>query len=512
MNRFLSLAEFALIVALFFVIAGGAAPDVNEAHYLTKAKSYWQPDWCNRDLFLASADAHLVFYWLFGWVTRIVSLPATAWIGRLVGWTLLAASWMWLISSMEFGKRPGTALLTAAIAATLWESAHLAGEWILGGLEAKVPAYALVIFALGCALRGQHRGMVLSIAAAVALHPLVGGWAALACAYAMLREATPIAWRALMPAIFCGIVVAAVGVVPLLALDRAPADVTEQANLIYVYQRLPHHLVWHKMPPVRILRFAIMVVIWIVARQRVTLPPANLFLQRFAEASLWIAAGGLLWDAIGVVAPALAAKFLKYYWFRLADIAVPMALATLVAAWGQALYRQRSRWFSPAFVVTMVAIVAAVAGKFSDHRRDPRPGADRQGQILSAAAQSESMRRFRDWKSMCQWVQRFTPAESLFLTPTFSQTFKWYAGRAEVATWKDIPQDAQSVVEWTKLRERIAATGVYNSEMALDPTALQALIVDRDFDYVVTVREFGQLDWDLRVVFENATFQVYRCQ
>ena len=113
---------------------------------------------------------------------------------------------------------------------------------------------------------------------------------------------------------------------------------------------------------------------------------------------------------------------------------------------------------------------------------------------------------------MCQWVQRFTPAESLFLTPTFSQTFKWYAGRAELATWKDIPQDAQSVVEWTKLRERIAATGVYNSEMVLDPTALQALIVDRDLDYVVTVREFGQLDWDLRFVFQNDTFQVYRCQ
>ena len=114
-----------------------------------------------------------------------------------------------------------------------------------------------------------------------------------------------------MPAIFCGIVVAAAGVVPLLALDRAPADVTEQANLIYVYQRLPHHLVWHKMPPVRILRFAIMVVIWIVARQRVTLSPANLFLQRFAEASLWIAAGGLALDAIGVVAPALCREVLE---------------------------------------------------------------------------------------------------------------------------------------------------------------------------------------------------------
>ena len=154
MNRFLSLAEFALIVALFFVIAGGAAPDVNEAHYLTKAKSYWQPDWCNRDLFLASADAHLVFYWLFGWVTRIVSLPATAWIGRLVGWTLLAASWMWLISAMEFGKRPGTALLTAAIAATLWEYCSFSGRVDPGGTRSESPSVRARYFRAGmCAAR-----------------------------------------------------------------------------------------------------------------------------------------------------------------------------------------------------------------------------------------------------------------------------------------------------------------------------------------------------------------------
>jgi len=29
-----------------------------------------------------------------------------------------------------------------------------------------------------------------------------------------------------------------------------------------------------------------------------------------------------------------------------------------------------------------------------------------------------------------------------------SSTFKWYTGRSEVATSKDIPQDARSIVEW----------------------------------------------------------------
>jgi hypothetical protein len=38
----------------------------------------------------------------------------------------------------------------------------------------------------------------------------------------------------------------------------------------------------------------------------------------------------------------------------------------------------------------------------------------------------------------------------LFLTPREQQTFKWYAGRAEVVNWKDVPQDAPGLVEWKR--------------------------------------------------------------
>ena len=84
-------AEIAALVALFFVYAGDAPPAVNEAHYLVKAKNFWDPGYCSEDLFAASGKAHATFYWTFGALTRWVSLSVTAWIGRLVGWTLIAA-------------------------------------------------------------------------------------------------------------------------------------------------------------------------------------------------------------------------------------------------------------------------------------------------------------------------------------------------------------------------------------------------------------------------------------
>jgi hypothetical protein len=34
------------------------------------------------------------------------------------------------------------------------------------------------------------------------------------------------------------------------------------------------------------------------------------------------------------------------------------------------------------------------------------------------------------------------------LIPRWGNTFKWYAGRADVANYKDVPQDAGAVLEW----------------------------------------------------------------
>src|SRR5438045_6302693 len=81
--------EVAAIFLIFFLFAGSLPPDVGEAHYLVKARHYWEPAWCAGDLFLESKDAHGAFYWTIGWVTQICSVPAPACIGRVVTALLL---------------------------------------------------------------------------------------------------------------------------------------------------------------------------------------------------------------------------------------------------------------------------------------------------------------------------------------------------------------------------------------------------------------------------------------
>jgi hypothetical protein len=63
------------------------------------------------------------------------------------------------------------------------------------------------------------------------------------------------------------------------------------------------------------------------------------------------------------------------------------------------------------------------------------------------------------WAAMCEWVRNNTPRDAVFLVPRHAQTFKWRAERAEVASFKDVPQDAAGLVEWSKRMAELHQVG-----------------------------------------------------
>ena len=141
------LLEVVLLVLVFALSHGNPPPDVNEAHYLVKAKHYWDPGFCPTDFFLSSADAHLCFYWMFGWLTLLFELPVVAWVGRIVSWILIGSALVTLGRKVSKGFLPG--VFVGSVFVILTENFHLAGEWVIGGFEAKGIAYGFVLIALG---------------------------------------------------------------------------------------------------------------------------------------------------------------------------------------------------------------------------------------------------------------------------------------------------------------------------------------------------------------------------
>jgi len=542
-NRWLAVFEVVWIFLLFFLVAGSPPPDVGESHYLPKARHYWQPSWCAGDLFLESHDAHWTFYWAYGWVTTLVSLPAAAWIGRVVTWLLLA--WSWQRLSWAIVPRPLFSLLSAAWFLLLTRNFHLAGEWVVGGVEAKGFAYVLVFLALEAVARNRWRAALLLTGAAGAFHVLVGGWTAVALGFAWLmagKERPRL--LTIAPAAVGGLVLALPGLIPAIELNRGvPPDVAREAERIYVFERLSHHLVYHAFAAWNVARFQFLVVAWLAAFWL-------LRKQRELSRVEWVVAGAAIIAAIGMAidqslvllanlrhesAAELqlrAAPLLRYYWFRMSDSLVPAGLALGVAA-GLAELLRRGFAGARLFGVVAAALAALNVADVCYWRSQlrvpaavlqPRPttDSDRRSwlspgleQPLSGGISARAW--YLDWTAACAWIGENTPAAAIFITPREQQTFKWYAGRAEVANWKDVPQDAAGLVEWkrrlSELYPRDPAHRL-NDLAAFSDQALAVLARKYGAEFIVLDATRANRPLDLRRVYPsggeiNASFQVF---
>ena len=508
--------EVALVFALIFLYAGTSPPDVNEAHYLAKAKHFWNPAWCGPDVFLDSADAHTVFYAVFGWPTLWVSLPIVTWCGRLVTWALVA--WGWQRLSWSILPYRYISVLTAAWFLVLNDSCHLAGEWAIGGLEAKGVAYALVLWGLRAVVLGRWATVWIWLGAASALHVLVGGWSMLAAAIAWLLSgsARP-ALRSMWPGLVIGAGVALTGLLPALWLTSGADEATAtEANLIYVFGRLPHHLVFHSFAPTRLMMFGLLIVLWMVLSWSVGRCEPWLRLHRFALGALTIAVLGIMLDLLLLLDPPLAAKLLRFYWYRLADVAVPlvvsMALPVALKRWeSELLPAVRCLWS-----VAVLLPVLLLGGVFVEHQVDFRPGGIVQSSPPGRWNSRQLAARCWSWQETCAWIAHHTDPQDRFLTPRNQQTFKWYAQRAEVACWKDIPQDQAGIVEWWRLLQEIYPPDVIEGGLgAWSDEQLREIAERQRVDYILVDRAYTTRQLGFPRVYPEspgatAWFELYR--
>ncbi|HTU24037.1 MAG TPA: hypothetical protein VMF30_01490, partial [Pirellulales bacterium] len=289
-----AIVEVALIFMVFFIHAAWPVPEVNETHYLTKAKHYWDPTWCPHDLFLDSADAHQVFYWTFGWLTRFLSLPATAWVGRVTTWGLLA--WAWQRLSFTLVPRFLWSVLSAALFVTLTSRMHMAGEWVIGGFEAKDVAYVFVFLALAALARERWPAVWLLLGVASAFHALIGGWSVLAAGVAWLSAGRdrPAILR-MAPWLALGLLLALPGLIAVLSLNwNVDPAVVREASRIYVFSRLPHHLVPQAFTLVFVFRHILVVGIWLLLCRFVPAGRGERLLRWFVAASIAMSLTGCL--------------------------------------------------------------------------------------------------------------------------------------------------------------------------------------------------------------------------
>ena len=512
--------EILAIVAVCYVFAGSPTPSVNEAHYLAKAKHYWQPEWCEGDFFLESADAHEVFYWTFGWMTKYYSLPATAWSGRLLVWFLFAASWRRMARALTNIR--GAALLSAICLLPLTHYGHLAGEWLIGGIEAKGFAYPLLFLAIGKAAEGKWWQTWPLLGLASSFHILVGGWAVVAFLFAlfMRRDEEQINYRELAVWLVIGGTLALPGLIPALQLTAdATAEEIREANVTYTFRRLSHHLVpyrfaqWNPFAPkfnvTRPLSFGLLCLLWWRFAGSIRTPRWQR-LQMIVNGSLVIALCGLLVELLSspfdhFQVPFLSnmrASLLRFYWFRMSDMMVPTGLALFAIV--------RIRQPMARVWQTVIALLLGIAGLWFASQQygfAARSMSMQQQYWRHTLPEMEQYRIDEDWLDVCNWIRDNTPSDCTVLTPVRQQTFKWYAERPDVVTWKDVPQNASAIVDWWERRRAVHKLGDWPWE---DPEQLANVLSSYGVTHIVwpsaKYKPYGD---EAEQVYANELFRVF---
>lgn len=498
------LMETGLVLVVFALAGAWPVPDVNESVYLPKLKHAWDPGWAPKDFYLNSADAHGIFGVAVGWTTRLLSLPALAWGGRVLTWALLA--WGWQRLSMALAPYRWLSVLSAGMFVCLQERGQMAGEWVIGGFEAKGLAYACVLASLVNLVRDRWNAAIAFLGGATAFHGLVGGWSLVALGMAWLLAGArrpPLA--SLWPGMLAALPLALCGIYPAIAMnaDVSPQVVAE-ANQLYVYRRLTHHLLPQTFSGPMVLAHLLLTVVlaclWLAAPRG----DGRHRLLSFAASAAIVAGIGWLIALATADRPQLSAALLRYYWFRLSDAMVPLGVALGSVAWLAAIGRIR-----PLRANWGLGIVAGIAGLHLtgyaiDRLYPTRPRADKVNKVADYVA----------WRHLTDWVRAHTADDTLFLTPRSQQTFIWYSGRSEVVTWKNLPQDAQGIVEWwARLGD------IYRENPGDEPEewqdSLTEISVDRlrrlagkyGFEYLVTESEPAL---NLPVVYRNESYAVYK--
>lgn len=548
--------DFLGVFLLFFLTGIERIPAVNEPHYWTKAAHFWDSDFGRGDLFLESANAHWLFYATFGSLTRLMDLDQAVWVGRLVLWVGLAAGWTMMMRrafSDQHQRPPGAWVATLSGAA--WCAAmrwgHLAGEWVIGGAEAKVAAYALVFAAFGFFFSKRWTLGWMCLGIACAFHVIVGIWVLLGSIFTsfVLDRLSPeeklTGFRSIsrawwlkhgwgLPLAFFGL---GLGMLPPLFADaQSTTLISTQAAMIQVYKRLGHHLAPTAMSALRWQAFAGLVMVALVVLvgclwygSNAPRMLASKRKQNFWTRARWSAwPYGLRWILVqaifgllvgllgclvdwgahyGIWSRELSAKVLKYYWFRWNDVAMGMWVATgsIWLALGAARLASSAKdpfgsmegygkRISVPELMLFGVLAFGVWGLFDriTTRGNDWLGEGERARLLSKSdGQEEQQLHYRDWLKVCEFAREKTQAGKLWLTPRNQQTFKWHTGRGEVAAWKDMPQDSASVVEWF---ERLSECYPVDSERSLAPWTTEKILdlhKRYGFRYVLIDRRVG---------------------
>jgi hypothetical protein len=414
----------ALVMALLVARWGLAGLGPNAADVLVHAHQQADPGWIPGDW---TATRSVPYRWLFntlaGPVLTELSVDTAA---TLIRCSLAVAMGAALVALMR-ALKVVPALWVPVVALVGVAPSLGAGEWILLAAEAKCAAWAAVLGGLAAWLRGRDRVAWLLLGLGISFHALVGGFVSIAVIGAALVNRRWGRLRALpwlVPLALPGLV--ATG--RYLAEGQAGLDPVAQVAVaeVYVQFRMAHHLVPSAWADGWGLRLVGVLAVLGFARWRGSKQLPREPLREVID----IAGVTAIFGVVGwVILFAGATSLLRFFWFRVPDVVLPLVavLAVAVAA---------SRWSRVrpvAWALTLALLLWSLSSSASlNPTVEPVP--------LDPAHVA---------------TRELTPPGAVVLTDPTDAIFTLRTGRARVVSFKQVPHAERDVAGWITRLEAV---------------------------------------------------------
>ena len=331
----------------------------------------------------------------------------------------------------------------------------LAGEWMVGGAEAKTWAYGLLLLAFALWCQGRRlRPAALLAGLACSFHALVGLYGAaglLLLEVQRRRRQSGLPWHSGLGLLLLPFLLGAFALVQPMRQQagwgKASAESVQAGSpgvsWIYVQLRLPHHLAplswssshWQAaLGPLLILALVVTLWRWLCKRRPQLLAAAGLQPGVMAAFGAWVGLAAGLFVLGLIVAPFdPQGHWLRFYPFRLADSLLPLLLALLLTALLQVWLAGRKRGCGLALALTVLLVASQAPAVHSGTLWLP-----------GAAFEPRVQRR-----GLNVAIQALTPANSVLLTPPVGfEDLAWRLQRSTVVQFKLFPSQSLAIAEW----------------------------------------------------------------
>jgi hypothetical protein len=465
----------------------------NELDVLPSARQFFDRSWLPNDWYLnLDIGYRQLFNYLFGFLVNWLGFLDGAYIGRLIGYLLLAFALFIFFRAINLRFSLGL----IAVLVFLGNQSLIAGEWIAGGADTKTLAYAFALLSFAFFFKEKYLIGFTFAGAALSFHVLIGIYALFCTTVAILltlgsRRQNLIALvRQSWPLFITGFL----GILAIFQQLFPQGEINaSKAWKIYVEFRVPHHVLpsaWQGdlwVIEVILATFLYLSICLIMKKG------ALRFTAAYALGSVALFTIGLLLFAIGQT------SLLRYYWFRYPDVMVPFLSAILVALMLTQLTNlnladypriQKYLYWAQSVISKALPVLFALVAILLTMQSL---------RFLQGKYQRGLNRRSSENQVANEWIKDNTPKDAVFLIDPLMNEFYTYANRARFVSFNHSPQSAADILEWFERitlsngnqtpRIPVARGEIQDNFYHLDAQSIQQLGNSYGLDYYLGLAE-----------------------